>query len=63
MEIVFDEFRDRILLFFGSLGSCFSGFLGFENTLENEGIFVLQTDPETLNWRGESTGYLGPLKT
>ena len=39
MEIVFNEFRDRLLLFFGSLGSGFSGFLGLENRFENEVIF------------------------
>ena len=61
MEIVFNDFRDRFLLFFGSLGSGFSGFLGLENRLESEGIFCDVPDPEP--GRGESPRYLGPLKT
>ena len=40
MEIVFSEFRNRFLLFFGGLGSGFSGFLGLENELDNEVILV-----------------------
>ena len=36
MEIVFNEFRDRFLSFFGRLGKSFSGFLGFENMFENQ---------------------------
>ena len=63
MEIVFSEFRDRFSLFFGGLGSGFSGFLGLGNRLENEAIFSAITDPETLNWRGESTTDSSPLKT
>ena len=46
MEIVFNEFRDRFLLFFGGLGNCFSGFSGLQNRLENRGIFGDETDPE-----------------
>ena len=46
MEIVFNEFRDGCLSFFGSLGSCFSLFLDLENRLENETIFRDVTDPE-----------------
>ena len=45
-QIFFNEFRDQCLLFFGSLGSCFSGFLGLENKLENQMIFGDETDPE-----------------
>ena len=51
MEIVFDKFRDRLLPFFGGLGSRFSGLLGLENRIENEAIFSDITDPEPLNWR------------
>ena len=40
MEIVFKEFRDRILVFFGSLGDRFSDFLGLENKLENKRILM-----------------------
>ena len=47
---------------YGGPWKLFSGVLGLENKFENRGIFVMLTDPETLNWRGESTGYLGPLK-
>ena len=50
MEIVFNDFRARFLLFFGSFGSGFSIFLGLENKLENEAILNEKTDPETLNW-------------
>ena len=50
MEIVFKEFRDRFLSFFGGLGSRFSDFLGLGNRLENEAIFSDETDPEKLNW-------------
>ena len=45
MKIVFEEFRDRFLVFFGCLGSCFSDFLGLENKLENETIFSEKPDP------------------
>ena len=40
MEIVFKEVRDRFVLFFGCLGSRFSDFLGSENKLQNETVFV-----------------------
>ena len=35
MEIVFNEFLDRFLLFFGGLGSRFSSFLGLESRILN----------------------------
>ena len=50
MEIVFNEFRDRFLLFVKSIGNRFSGFLGLENRLKMKGFFVMQADPEKLNW-------------
>ena len=59
----FYGFRSRLLSFFGGPGSGFSGFLGFGNRLKNRAIFVMRTDPEKLNWRGESTTDLSPLKT
>ena len=46
MEIVFNEFRDRLLSFLGSLGNRFSAFLALENRLENEGIFCDEADLE-----------------
>ena len=49
--------------FLEAFGSTFSGFLGLENRLENEAFFSDITDPEALNWRGESTHHLGSLKT
>ena len=55
MGIVFNEFLDRFLSFFGSLGSGFSNFLGLENRLGKEGIFSGITDLETLIWRRRST--------
>ena len=58
----FIGFGVECLSFFGRLGSRFSGFLGLENRLENRWIFVMQTDPAKLGWRGKSTGYLGPSK-
>ena len=39
MQIVFKEFRDRLLFFVRCLGGFFSDFLGLENKLENETIF------------------------
>ena len=37
--------------------------LGLEMTLVNKQIFVMQTDPETLNWgRPSTTGYLDALE-
>ena len=39
MEIIFSEFRDAFLSFFGRLGIGFSGFLGLENKFENETSF------------------------
>ena len=42
MEIVFNEFQDRFLSFFGGLGGSFSEFFSLENRLENEGFFVIQ---------------------
>ena len=39
MEIVFGEFRDGFLLFFGGLGIVFSDFLAFENKLESKAFF------------------------
>ena len=63
MEIVLNEFRDRFLLFFKSLGDRFSDLFSLENRLENEGIFCDVTDPELgIGW-GESTTDLSPLKT
>ena len=50
MKIVFNAFLNRFVSFFESLGDCFSGFLGLENTLENEGIFNDVTDPEQWIW-------------
>ena len=49
------------LLFFGSLGSGFSGFLGLENKLENPPSFSDTTGSESGFWWGRSPGYLGPL--
>ena len=46
MEIVFNDFRDILSAFVGSLGSSFSGFLGLEKRLENRAIFCDVTDPE-----------------
>ena len=43
-------------------GEPFSGFLGFENTLENATIFRDVTKSEPGIWRGESTTDLSPLK-
>ena len=62
MEIVFKEFRDRFLVFFGCLGSRFSDFLGLENKLENETIFY-ENQISDLDLVGQIRGYLGPLKT
>ena len=59
----FNEFLHRFLLFLGSLGSGFSGFLGVENKLEHTTIFSDMTESESGIWWGRSTGYLGPLKT
>ena len=59
----FVEFGIEFCFCFGGLGNRFSGFSGLENTLENTAIFVMQTDPEKLKWRGKSTWYLGFLKT
>ena len=50
MEIVFSEFRDDFLLFFGSLGSRFSDFSSLENTLENATILGVVKNPEPLIW-------------
>ena len=49
MEIVFKEFRDRSLVFFGCLRNRFSDFLGIENKLENKTIFY-----ETQNLKKEA---------
>ena len=62
MEIVFREFRDRSLSFFGGLGGRFAGVLGLENRRENEGFFCDLTDPESGIWWGGSTTNLSPLK-
>ena len=61
MEIVFNELRDGRLTFFGGLGNHFYGWSSLENRLENKAIFVMQTDPETLNWGRRST-HFGPSK-
>ena len=41
MEIVFNEFRDRILLFFESLGNRFSELLALKTSLEPKDFFVM----------------------
>ena len=46
----FSQISESKFAFFESLGSRFSGFLGLENRLGNGGIFVMQPDPEMLNW-------------
>ena len=51
MEIVLMIFQSR---FSGCFGDRFPGFLGLENRFENRWIFGDVTDPETLNWGGES---------
>ena len=50
MEIVFSQFRDGLLSFFGGLVSRCSDFLSLENKLENEAIFGVVKNPEPLNW-------------
>ena len=56
LEIVFMVFGVDFRCFLEALGAVFLVFyLGLENRLENRAIFVMQTDPEKLNWRGGST--------
>ena len=63
MEIVFSEFRDGFVSFWGGLGSRFSIFFGFENRLGNETIFAVVKNPEFVIWGGGFTRNLGSLKT
>ena len=63
MEIAFEEFGDRILVFVGCLGSSFSDFLGLEDKLENEANFYEKPNLEPWIWGRISWWYLGPLKT
>ena len=59
MEIVFKESRNRILVFFGSLGSRFSDFLGLENKLENQAIFDKLPNLKPSMWWGQIRGFFG----
>ena len=40
--------------FLEALGAAFLFFFGLEDRLENRGIFIVGTDPETVSWRGRS---------
>ena len=46
----FMDFGVEFCRFLEALGAVFSGFLGLENRFENRGVFVMQTDPDKLNW-------------
>ena len=50
VEIVFKEFRNRLLMFSGCLEIRFSDFLGLENKLENETIFDEIPNPPFWIW-------------
>ena len=58
MEIVFNEFRDRLLSLSESLGGRFSDFFSLESKLENEGFFCDVTDPLS---RGTGGGAQVPI--
>ena len=58
----FRDFGVDACRFVEVFGAAFLVFWSLKTRLENRGIFVIQTDPETLSWRGGSTGYLG-IKT
>ena len=51
---------DSILSFVGGLGSRFTGFIGFENRLENRENFGDVADSKSVIWWGGSTPDFGP---